>query len=82
MVRKIKPQRAQRDTERCYFPLSSPPRPPWLIFFESTQKKLKVSESSNIQVFTPPVLWNTSVTFFSPPMHQPAVSSIGNIDIP
>jgi hypothetical protein len=44
MVRKIKPQRAQRDTERCYFPLSPtlcPLCPLW--FFEPNFENVKKS---------------------------------------
>ncbi len=41
VVRKIKPPRAQRGTERCYSPLSPPPCPPW--FFEPNFENVKKS---------------------------------------
>ena len=46
MVWKIKPQRAQRDTESCYFSLLSPLCPPCPLWFSETlfRKYLKVSD--------------------------------------
>ena len=46
MVRKIKPQRAQRDTESCYFSLSPPLCPLCPLWFSETlfRKYQKVSD--------------------------------------
>jgi hypothetical protein len=46
MVRKIKPQRTQRDTESCYFPLSPPLCPLCPLWFSETlfRKYQKVSD--------------------------------------